>query len=247
MPVPTFRENCTTFNSSTMYNVTNEEPDLLVRLLGNRSFRKAAGISSAGEILLSVILPRCREVIAVDHSYAALAIAYLKAVMLNVMGAQGLKDLLFDSKPEQVIAAMQQYSASLPQELTPHLKLPAISQYDIAALRREWFYLPTAALERARRRLDKVTFVHGDIMDLAADGQFSLLYVSNAIEHFGRAKKYPKLVDFAKLVRPGGFLLATAGTPTTAPASTKEWEHVKSIKGLRTTWIHTLYKRMETA
>jgi hypothetical protein len=222
----------------------------LSKLLGRRSFGKAAGILSGGEVLFSVLLPRCKEVVAVDHSYGSIAIAYLKVIMLDTMGAKAMKELLFEGTTAQITAALNTAAASLPPEMVPHCKIDGNFNYEIPSLRREWFYMPTAVLERAKRKLDKVTVVHGDIMDATNGEQVGLLYTSNATEHNNKDKKMPKLVDFAKLVRKGGLLLCTSNdspmekpTYQQLPTKTDEWELVKTIRGLRTSWWHNLYRR----
>lgn len=241
MPVPAWKE-CHTGFSGPLYKVTNEEPEMLSSLLGKRSFKRTAGILSAGEVLLSVLLPRSREVVAIDHSYGSIAVAYLKVILLDTMGAKALKDLLFEATtPEQLKPLLERAMTSIPPELTKHIHASDVFRYDLPSLRKEWHYMPLATLERARQRLDRVTFIHGDIVeDLAAEGQFSLLYVSNAMEHTGRTHRSPILADFAKLVQPGGYLLSTT---TNKPFDTKEWDLVKYIAGVRSSWNHVLHKR----
>lgn len=250
MPVPTFKEDCHTFNSETTYAVTNEEPDILNLLLGNRRFGRAAGVLSAGEVLLSVILPRSKEVIAIDHSYGSLAVGYLKAVLLDQFGAKKLKALFFDLSYDKLLPILKEAAASLPPELVTRLKFDnqkldsgyTSFAYDIPNIRKEWFYLPEKALERSRTRLDKVTVVHGDIQDLAKFGEFSLLYISNAQEHTNRDKKNPTIGSFSNLVKTGGFLMLST---TSTILKGEGWELVKSIKGVRTGWYHNLYRKLE--
>ena len=248
MPIPTFRENCSTFNASG-YNVTNEEPGMLNKLLGRRCFKKAAGIMSGGEVLFSVLLPRCQEVVAVDHSYTSLTAAYLKAILLDQLGAKELQRLLFESTYDQCFPYLKTAATSLPPELTTHVKLDSNGgssrtfSYDMASLRREWFYFPEAALERARRRLGNVTVIHGDLSDLSSVGQFSLLYVSNVTEHQNRDKRMPTFTDFAKLVAKNGLLLATS--TSYGIVNRDGWELVKSLRGVRTSWAHNLYRKLD--
>lgn len=257
MPLPILQEHSSKFNSPTTYAVTNEEPDLLRQLLGRRSFEKGAGIASGGEVLLAVLLPHCREVIAVDHSYASIANTYLKMILLETLGAKRLKELLFSADYEQIVPALRAASVSLPPELLPYVNfgnvsngaygyaygsaLPLTWHQDTVNLRREWHYLPTAVLERATNRLEKVTVIHGDIADVAKSGPVGLLYVSNALKHTDRNRCNPTMTGFAALVKDGGFMLLT--TTASNLSGGKEWELVKCLRGIRTSWYHNLYKK----
>jgi hypothetical protein len=226
---------------------------LLSNLLGKRRFNKAAGILSGGEVLFGVMLPRCKEVIAVDHSYGSLAAAYMKAILLDMLGVKALKELFIEGSYDQLFPHLKAAVVHMPHELTKYVNIlekqsggyygSSLFANDLIGLRREWFYMKDSTLERARRRLDKVIVIHGDLMDLGNFGQFELLYISNAMEHANRNAKTPQLLEMAKLVTGDGLLLTTSnGGPV--KTNTQEWELVKSIRGFRTSWSHNLYKRL---
>src|SRR3990167_2283926 len=86
-----------TYNSSIVYKFTNEAPEEYIKLLGERTFQRGAGICSGGEVPLFVLMPRCDEVIAIDHSLGSLAAAYIKVVMLGHLGPKGMLNALTGS------------------------------------------------------------------------------------------------------------------------------------------------------
>lgn len=53
-------------------------------------------------------------------------------------------------------------------------------------LAREWEKLPIRTIRHCAVKLDKVKFVHGDLVDFEKHGKFDLLYISNALSHGGR-------------------------------------------------------------
>src|SRR5437899_10670379 len=79
------------------YIVTNEEPDIHRFLLRGKTIKRAAAIAGGGEISLFLLLPRVREeLVSVDHSYAALAAFYVKALLLEQMGSKTLRNLIIN-------------------------------------------------------------------------------------------------------------------------------------------------------
>ena len=103
--------------------------------------------------------------------------------------------------------------------------------------------------------LGRLTLVHGDLQDVAAEGPFDILYGSNTHEHSGRGGSWSKvaagasprlgLKSYTELVKPGGHLLAT-GTFTYAPNALRD--HTSNWKQLVTThagnWHHHLLERL---
>lgn len=79
------------------YVATNEEPRIHSMLLApHHHIERAASIASGGEIPLMVLMARCREVVAVDHSYFALASTMLKAILLQTLGARKLVEVMVE-------------------------------------------------------------------------------------------------------------------------------------------------------
>lgn len=63
-------------------------------------------------------------------------------------------------------------------------------------------------VQRAYDKLHLVKFIHGDLRDLAEDGPYGLIYLSNALEHSNRDGQRPKLLDHVKpCLRKGGVLV----------------------------------------
>lgn len=252
LKLPTFIE-AHAHNVQCSYYCTNEEPELHAKLLGKRRFTKAAGICSGGEIPLFTLLPRCEEVYAVDHAMGALAITWLKSALLAQVGYAGLRKLAERHTDQPgFLRVVEPLLKGMPEALRKITQVkPTAGAYSykppytvtfgagvLQQLRKELHFAvrPTSAVKTVSR-LDKLTLIHGDISDLATWGPYDLLYVSNAMGHSGR-KGVPHLVDFAPLVRAGGFLLFT-GTH----GVDKDWEQVASVSGYRTAWQHVLFRR----
>jgi hypothetical protein len=83
-----------------------------------------------------------------------------------------------------------------------------------------WQTSSLKALEIARERLDNLTFVHGDLRDIASMGPFDLFYASNARGHSSRSTSGVMatatflLDQIETLLAPGGILLDTADIDT---------------------------------
>lgn len=256
MKLPSYRE-ANPYNSGTAYNFTNEEPELFARMLGNRTFKKAASICSGGEVAFGVILPRSEEVFAVDHAAGSIAVAMLKAALLQIVGIRELRKLLATGTYADLQPHIKEAFDTLPVDLQKFVKLnkpgpndplyysAPVFQHDFTNFRREWTYLPAKALFEAVEKLDKVTCVHGDIRDLKDNGPFDLLYTSNASEHTGRAGMgQTSLASFAELLEPGGILMCALGSGshgTTTPIH--KLKLVEKIVGYRTSWVHMLFEK----
>jgi hypothetical protein len=245
------------------YAATNEEPEAHRKLISNKRFKRAASIASGGEIPYCVLLSRSDEVVAVDHSYRAIIMCYLKAVLLNTLGPRGMKALFVESSYEDVKAVLLEAAKLMPQVLQDKVnwadKQPYYDYYsesanrrysvlsisDIKYLRREAFFTPLATLEAVVKRLDQVTLVHGDLSDLKLyGGNFDILYASNAMGHTNRDKKYPTFSQFEELVKPDGYILMTTGYGTkTDPKLPTTLKEIKRISGLRSDWDHVLLQK----
>jgi hypothetical protein len=228
------------------YGCTNEEPEILKDFLAKRTFDKIAAIASAGEMTYFLLLPRCnQELVAVDHSYRSLYVSYVKAALLDRLGPRKTKKLFVESTPLQIYEEITKLT--IPEVLSSKVRKDyALSSLDLQSVRREWFYASEAALRQAAKKLDKLTFLHGDLSDLS--GKFNLLYLSNAHEHTGR-KGAPKGADFTSVTTDDSFLLVAHtfmsdyGTNPHVKTTFADWETVKDLKGFRTQWHYTLYKK----
>lgn len=240
---PKFEEHCNTFNCLTGYQATNEEPILHKMLLHGRRFQRTGGIAGGGEIPIFVLLPVSDQVVVVDHSYASLAITWMKTLLLAKLGARATKALMIEQPYEKFAVVANELKAELPEAMRAHMKLNSYSYKEIT---REWTLISTALMEKCRGLLDNLTLLHGDLKDLKAHGPYDLVYLSNALEHTtNRENKAPTVASAVDpLVKPNGLLLQT-GTWNTAVAP--GWKLVKALNGTRTAWAHNLLQRAAPA
>jgi hypothetical protein len=249
MITPVFEDTFKTFTANG-FSVTNEESAVLKELLGRRTFKKTAAICSGGEMLFFLFLPCSKSVVAIDHSYNSLRAAYLKALLLDTLGAKNLHDLLMTGDKDLLAGALNKVAKLLPKPLVPAEKYkypnypPPPLPDAIRDLRKEWHRISVTTLEKAKSRLKSLAFVHGDLSDVASKGPFDLVYISNALEHVDRTGKNPEVAKVLELVAPGGYLLLTTGDykPLLTHSSLTL---VKSIKGFYTTWQHCLYQKKD--
>lgn len=243
-----FVDKHTAFNSPTHYDVTNEEPELWNKLLGNKKFARVGAIASSGDVVLLSLLQRTTErLVAIDHSYKSLASAYAKALMLQRYGADELYKLLTENKQQDYLTIANAVGNSLPEPIKGYRS--NFSNYTFVGLRREWGLTPKSAAKRSKNNLDKLLFVHGDLADLAEYGPLDLLYTSNAHEHSGRDRKVagigmiPKFLD---LLHPDGLLL----TAVCNGALLKDCDHYQIVAtqyGYRTTWWYYVLRPVRAA
>lgn len=256
LKLPTFIDLVPTLPGNSNYWTTNEDPSLFVDMLRAQKpsgmWARGGGICSAGEMPLLLLLPRCRRVFAIDQGMDALACTFLKVLALATFGAAGAKelferDIYIEAKPD-----LLPLHAQLPDALKPRIHFspdPKASyvngKYDSFAnywhnVRTEWHFADMRLLTRAAKRLDKLTLIHGDLLQLAAYGPFDILYTSNAIT-YGRSCPTPDpltLKNVQTLIKPGGLLLATS-----TPHNEKDHHLVKKVarNGFRGSWNQALF------
>lgn len=244
------------------YLTTNEEPMVHRDLLKGYRIRKAASICSGGEVPLLVLLPRCQQVFAVDHSYKALACTYAKATLLTKLGADKMKELFVGGTLAISIKALTDHvrPEDAPEPLRKYLDPGVIKGKYISHglgltftngtytdIRREMHYTPLSMLRLAAKHIDRLRLIHGDLTDLAKYGPFNLLYASNAREHFNRNSKNPTWPEISSLVKDNGLLLDTCypGSPRLKKPTENGWKLLKSTVGYRTSWSHNLYQKVD--
>ena len=247
------------YDSDSGYTSTNETPESFVALLDkhcpDQTFKRGGGIASGGEIAFFVLLPRCEEVVVIDHSYSSLHAFYLKALWLADRGVKGFRQILNGELDWQqtVDQTMLEVLKVIPAPKHPNTYLNQVSTRGLWAT--EWDLVSNETLEIALSRLDKLTLVHGDLTDLPQFGKLDLCYVSNAMEHHSRLHRSPRLPAFESLMVEDGVLLYTGQDYRT------EWEQDKTppyggryvdrdypnwgdvegaIQGPRTSWNHQL-------
>lgn len=237
-----FIEKHKNFAPDTYYAVTNEEPEVINMLLGNKRYNKIGSIASSGEILLLCLLQRAVEsIVAVDHSYQSLHTAYLKALLLKKHGADVIRDAVLNKPWDNWQKLLAGAKKELPTAIVTTPRYSAGS-YDLPNIRREWYYTPKAALKRGVRNLGKLSFVHGDVVDLAEYGPFDLLYTSNAHEHVSRETRKRTVDEFVSLLSVGGILLIASNSPHVVLKGSP-FQVIKSFRGLRTAWHYQLIQR----
>lgn len=238
-------EDLNDYASTTYYVAPNENPLVVRDMVKNLHIRRAAGICSAGEVGFFSLLSSVRqELVLVDHSYTSLAFAMIKYLMLRERGWSETTRLLTEVErvPElrQAISALSdQLPDRVKSALTNCRDGGLVNYYDNRQdyqLREIWKDRAVKLAQKATRKLDRVSFLHGDLTDLAERGPFDLLYVSNAFEHYDRNGSHPVMAQITKAVKPGGYIIG-CGWGGWGEAS---WEQVSTDRC--TAWTYTLYR-----
>ena len=243
------------FHSDSGYNCTNECLLTHREMIKDLSIERSAGIASGGEVLFGVLLPFTRgEVIGVDHSYKAILLTHLKAILLNTHGAQGVIDTF--SKPfRKAIDNLLKLSDQLPDSLRPIAQkdlttrsavyensyTPALSIGDMRYIVSSWKSLPEEIWKKGADRLQDLTLLHGDLTDIP--GEVDLLYTSNALTGFNdRNGKVLEVPAIKSLVKVGSHMLATS----IGRCMKEDWIKVSEKKATsphRMTWTHQLLRK----
>lgn len=244
LALPKFLDHHPTYNGNGGYTVTNEEPEIFNEILGKIKVNRAACIASGGEILVSVIMPRADEVVAVDHAYTSLFVAYLKTILLQSGRTKEFIRALREEDYDRIAEQFKACAVHLPEALKKSRGSNTISKYDLTYIRKEWCH-PAARITRLpNKRVSNTTFVHGDLRDIPKlFGTFDLFYASNAMEHSGRDHKSPTLSNFAELLNSGGLLLYTAQYNTGRP-DPAVWETIKIMTGIRSSWKYCVMRKI---
>lgn len=225
------------------YTCTNEEPESFFQLLKGREVDRIGGIASGGEVLLACLLLKTKELVAVDHSCRSLCGLWSKILLIDSLGPEEAKKVL-TGKWDTCIEAIEKIWDRIPQEL--RLKptmLPrfAINASDFIDIAREWMLVKPIIVKAIARRLDRLTIIHGDLTDL--EGQFDVLYLSNALEHQDRAGKCPVFLNLAPLLKDDGIVLVAGSEYSVGLYQSVVWREVKRISPKRTAWQHRVIKR----
>lgn len=245
LAIPKFLEHSDSFDAPLGYVVTNEEPYLFNRILTDTKVQRAACIASSGEVLLSVILHRAQEIVAVDHAYSSLTVAYAKLLLLQRVPIKTIIELLRTENYDALQAHLQAVWDKVPKG---KYKGCLFDNGGWRQIRGTWcapYFQPPRV---TKADVEKVTFVHGDLRDLKANhNTFDMLYASNAMEHIGRNNTCPKLSDLSNLLNPGGLLLFTATLASHTGADrlkAASLELVEQIRGYRTQWKHIVARKV---
>lgn len=244
--VPKFIDQHSGFDAMTGgYVVTNEEPELFNELLKGVKVNRAATIASGGEVVLSTILLRAREVVAIDHCYQSLIYLCAKLLILQQLPRHKILTIINNHKNDALAALLQESVKHLPEPLLSKVlskKLNFLTQYHLPSLRKEWRY--AKPVNNISKLLDRLTIVHGDLSDLVPNfGTFDLLYVSNAMEHKNRNNKNPLMSEFVDMLNPGGLLLYTMAYSNLPPKVNAPFKPFAASQGFRSQWTHIIVQK----
>lgn len=246
MPRPSFID-VHPHNGSSGFFCSNEEPALWRWLIQEEKFDYTGAIASSGDVLLSTLLPRSKRLFAVDHNYGSLAAAFTKAVLLDKLGARAFMATILE-RPE--VELQKALTTEIKDELPEALRSKVLNVVgSTQELRRIWASTSLTDLEAARKRLEQLTLIHGDIMDLSRHGRMDCLYVSNAVDssHNDRHDRIPRMDDAAALLHGGGKMLIARGTAATVIPETPTCRHIKRVAGTdqigACRWVYDLYER----
>lgn len=252
------------YDAHTWYVVPNEHLGMWTSLVEDLHLERAAGICSSGEVGFFSMLPRVKkELVLVDHSYRSLAIAMMKYLVMRERGVNKAYDLFTCEDYERIKTELASFVDALPSRVAQGFQqlidkpgggdMSSTCFKEVKPLAHEWRALPPEKARSARRRLDRVTFLHGDLTDLAKQGPFDLVYLSNALEHSNRRKGYirTQATEMEAAVKPGGYVLTTCGTRSIDRDKLPgHWERVKVMESPQTTkikWVYGLFRIPEKA
>ena len=231
MPRPTFLDIHPTFNGSSGFCCSNEEPALWRWLLEKRHFRNAGAIASGGDVVLMSLLPKSERLTAIDHNYTSLAFAGTKAVMLDRLGARGFLAAILEGTEPSIKRVFVNHTTELPDFLRNRISTAVWGSGNITELRRVWSAARLGEVEAVRRKLDAMTLIHGDLQDLKTRGQLDCLYVSNAVDsgHIDRDGKTPTMEQMGPLVGRDGVMLMARHVGVFPKVDTDHWTHRRRL------------------
>jgi hypothetical protein len=246
-----------------------------------------ASIASGGEVPLLCLLPRCDSIIAIDHSYRAIISCYIRLILLQTVGARQLTEWLAEldvhvNQPWTTTPDQDLYKKFLERiEFTRHY-LPdglkgKVGTFDFLSNSRHaidneglnglcrWWKLSEEQANFIIDNMMKVTFVHGDFLDLKDKyPQFDLIYISNMLGHVREVeigdRNWTKVkLNLKDLVKPGGYILGTDySSIDNDPEMKKVWQNLDKEKFIKrytyispppelqsSGWTHTLHQQIE--
>ena len=198
------------FNASSGYMFTNESVELSAKLARDAGAKSYAGICSGGDLLFGAFAPNADKCVMIDHSLSSLKHAMTKAILIENMTGTELKRLLEDARgcygrtwaskhygyhdPCPLQDAVNEALKDLPEQLARQGSYHGEPNVLYAAKWGDvWRTVTGSMIDAVKERLDTIKLIHGDLRDL--EGEFDLLYLSNALEHTGFDGKAPDLMD----------------------------------------------------
>lgn len=237
--------------NNTGYFTTNEELAIFTKFLKGVKVNKAACIASGGEFLLTVLLNRASEIFAVDHSYRALSATYYKLLLLQKRAGNRIKQDLFIENYKPFTKHVADLWQHMPEKLNKDTwRNEQSDRYSLESIRKSWYNLTFPRI--TAEAVGKVTLIHGDLTDVTnLAGPVDMLYISNAMEHSNRERKYPSFETIAPLLNPGGFLLLSKSYHMNEFSYGYKSEErdalftkLKSVRGIYSTaWVYEILRK----
>lgn len=240
-------EDKNTYKASGFYAAPNEGTLNWRLLVKGTPLYRAAGICSSGEVGLFSILPSVRrKLVLVDHSYTSLNVAMTKYLLLVKLGAKEVHRLFTVGAHQEIHEAILGVRDQLPPEVAKSTgdygasnwcsmsktydvynnrirryelaERPVSTNYYFEEIQQHWKkHISLSLVQQACKKLHLVKFLHGDLQDLAEEGPFGLVYLSNALEHNNRDRKHPALSQVQACLKPGGYIIAAGWLHATSP------------------------------
>lgn len=189
------------------YPASNENLSSWKEALAGIQVERAAGICSGGEVSFFCVLPLVKEqLVLIDHSYASLYYALGKHHVIEKYSGKKACELFRGTHP-----SYDRRGYKLPNPLkvefdAANKDLPTkdCGRHGSFGLSGIWQHITPEEVTNFKRNRKKVSFLHGDINDLADLGPFDLLYLSNALDYSGRDGD---TFQIDKIVKPGGYVM----------------------------------------
>lgn len=234
-------EDKNTYAATSFYAAPNEGTLDWRELVKGTPVYRAAGICSSGEVGFFSMLPSVRrKLVLVDHSYASLNVAMTKYLLLAKLGAKEVYRLFTVGEHQAIYDACMSVRDELPTGVkesqgrkrydgdwlavwsNKEIYNNRTGRYEYTGtpyndsfeeIQNHWKkHISLDLVRQACKKLHIVKFLHGDLQDLAEEGPFGLVYLSNALEHNNRDQKHPTLSQVKACLKPDGFIIA-AGRP----------------------------------
>lgn len=255
-----FKDARPNYNYQWGYIITNEDPAILRQLMTRskwrrRNVRRVLGIASAGEIPLQTLIQHADEVVAVDHAPPSLVWALIKSLMIEQLSNHDVRNFFLgplddvDKRIKELYALLPlSLRTSVPnvyQGVSPFFGGVVIREDYRERLLSKWRWVSDNILDRAREKLDNITFIKGDIRDFP-DAAFDLVYASNCMAHTDTAhdRKGPLINEILQAIKSKGGLIYTVSrhNPVTHPDH-KAFKLLKTVAGPVTdpTWRGDTY------
>ncbi len=213
----------------TGYSATNEDPAILRGWVSELMPRRTLAIAGGGESIYLGVLPVSGRVAAVDWSYRACFITFLKGILLEKYGPD-IKHLIRDSG--KFIRVLKKQVSDVPDDLvrnagyTTNMGGGEFFPYDYMV--DVWTDTPDDFLGKASEKLDDLTIFHMNFVDIQNPLGYDFAYTSNA-----------RTDNLARLVKLGGHVFSSGSTRDENLCLRRQQQNRPGG------WIYSLYERVE--